>query len=95
MRIKTYLKKASLGELSELQKQVSEAIKAKRQAVAKAKAKVMAIAASLGMNTKELTALARGRGPDKAPRQTKARRAAIKATRGRIGKNGEAHVSVH
>lgn len=89
------LKRTPLKDLLALQKRVAAAIAVRRQQMAKAKARMMALAAKLGVTTRELAALARGRGPDKAPRKTKSKPAPSKVARGRIGKNGEANHAVH
>lgn len=89
------LKSKPLSDLLELQKKISAAIAIRRQQLAKAKGRVKALAAALGMSARDLVAVTRGRGPDKTPRKTKSKPAPTKVARGRIGKNGEANHAVH
>lgn len=74
------LKSRPLKELLELQRRVSAAIKTKQAQMKAARQRIVALAAQIGVTTRELASLIGKRGPDKAPRKT--RTAKVKGVRG-------------
>lgn len=69
---KKQLKSTSLKDLLALHRTVGVVIKAKQAQLKKARERILALAAQVGMPARELLKMARrGRGPDKAPRKAK------------------------
>src|SRR5262245_12001595 len=66
----TNLKEMSLKKLTALQRRVTSEIAARKGQATKARAKVIALAKSLGVSVRDLVRVAAARGPDKKPRRS-------------------------